>query len=418
MWPVVTHISRSMSCGEFTSTIAGVLLAAADVVLQRLEQRPAFGMPEHRAGRFLLEMEQVHLAAEPAVVALLGFLDLLEVGVELFLLGEGGAVDAGEHRVVAVAAPIGAGHLHQLEGVADLGRRGHVRAAAEIEPVALLVNFDRLVFRNGVDQLDLEILAHVAEGFLGLLARPDFLGEGSVARDDLLHLLLDDGQVFQRERLVAGEVVIKAVLDHRADGDLRARPQRLHGFRHNVRGVVPDQLQRARVVARDEFDLGVALDRVGEVGDRAVERHRHGALGQRGRNALGDIEPGGALGVVPARAVGKGQRDHVLSPVAHSLPTNAGKRDSSGRDIAADSAVAIAFRLVLAGMTPGPIGARHDQHAERDRAARSDCRGIGWRRRYCCRSQSQAQIGRGPDQPANQREPQEVREAIAADAGE
>ena len=57
-------------------------------------------MPEHRAGRFFLEMEQVHLAAEPAVVALLGLLDLLEIGVELFLLGEGGAVDARQHLAV------------------------------------------------------------------------------------------------------------------------------------------------------------------------------------------------------------------------------------------------------------------------------------------------------------------------------
>ena len=185
-----------------------------------------------------------------------------------------------------------------------------MRAAAQIEPVALLVDFQRLVGRNGVDQLDLEVLAFVAEHFLGLVARPHFLGEGLVARDDLLHLLFDDRQVFQRERLVAREVVIKAVLDHRADGDLRARPQRLHRFGQHVGGVVPDQLQRARVVAVEEFDFGIALDRVGEIGDRAVERHGHGAFGQRGRNALGDIEPGGALGVVPACAVGKGQRDH------------------------------------------------------------------------------------------------------------
>ena len=64
----------------------------------------------------------------------------------------------------------------------------------------------------------------------------------------------------------------------------------------HMRGVVPDQLQRARVLARDEFDLGVALDRVGEIGERAVERHGDGALGQRRRNALGHVEPGGAWG--------------------------------------------------------------------------------------------------------------------------
>ena len=191
-----------------------------------------------------------------------------------------------------IAAPVGAGHLHQLECVADLADRRHMRAAAEIEPVALLVDLDLLVGRDGVDQLDLERLAHVAEGFLRLFARPDFLREGFVARDDLAHLFFDDRQVFQRERLVAGEVVVEAVFDHRADGDLRAGPQILHGFGEHVRGVMPDQFERARVVAWDEFDPGVAVDRVGEIGERAVERHGDRAFGQRGRDALGDIETG------------------------------------------------------------------------------------------------------------------------------
>ncbi len=92
--------------------IAGFGLPAADVVLQHLEQRPALVMPEHRARRFFLEMKQVHLASETPMVALLGFLDLFQVSVEVFLLGERGAVDARQHRVVAVAAPICARNLH------------------------------------------------------------------------------------------------------------------------------------------------------------------------------------------------------------------------------------------------------------------------------------------------------------------
>ncbi len=271
-------------------------------------------------------MEQVHLAAELAVVALLRFLDLLEIGLELLLLGEGGAVDAAEHLAVGIATPIGARDLHQLEGAADLAGRGHVRAAAEVEPVALFVDLDLLVVRDGIDQFDLEQLALVAKDALGLLARPHFLGEGFVTRDDLAHLLLDRVEVLGGERLVAEEVVVEAVLDHRADGDLGARPQRLDGFRKHMRGVVPNELQRARVLARKKFDPSVALDRVIEVGERAVERHRDRTLDERGRDALGDVEAGGAVREVPTRAVGKGQRDHHVAPVAHSLPTNAGKR--------------------------------------------------------------------------------------------
>ena len=239
--------------------------AAAHIGDQLLEDGPALGVPEHDAGAFLLEVKQVELAAEPAVVALLGFLDLLQVGVELFLLGERRAVDARQHRVVAVAAPIGAGHLHQLEGVADLAGRRHMRTTAEVEPVALEIDLDRLVAGNGVDQLDLEGFALVAEHLLGLFARPDFLGERFVARNDLAHLLFDRGEIFRRERLVAEEIVVEAVFDNRADRDLRAWPQRLHGLGQHMRRVMPDQLQRAGIVAVDQLDLGVLRNRIVKV---------------------------------------------------------------------------------------------------------------------------------------------------------
>ena len=121
-----------------------------------------------------------------------------------------------------------------------------MRAAAEIEPLALLVDLQILVFRNGIDQLDLEVLALLAEELLGLLAAPDLLRERRVLGDDLAHLLFDLAEIVGLERLRLGEVVVEAVLDHRADRHLRAGPQRLHGFGHDVRGVVPDQLERFR----------------------------------------------------------------------------------------------------------------------------------------------------------------------------
>ena len=59
----------------------------------------------------------------------------------------------------AIAAPVGTGEAGELERLADLAGRGHVRAAAEIEPFALLVNLEVLALRDRVDQLDLEQLA-------------------------------------------------------------------------------------------------------------------------------------------------------------------------------------------------------------------------------------------------------------------
>jgi hypothetical protein len=100
-------------------------------------------------------------------------------------------------------------------------------------------------------------------------------------------------------------------LDHRADGDLRAGPQRLHRFGEHMRGIVADQLKRTRIVAGEKFDLGVLRDRIGKIDDLAVERHGDRALGKRRRNAFGNIEAGGVLRIVPTRAVGKGHGDHA-----------------------------------------------------------------------------------------------------------
>ncbi len=267
-------------------------------------------MPEHRPRRLFLEMKQIHLAAEPAMIAPLGLLDLLEITGKLILVGPGGAVDAGEHRVLGIAAPIGARDLHQLEGGADASSRRHVRPAAQVEPFALLVDPDRLALGDRIDQLDLEQLALAAEDPLGLFALPHLLGEGAIARDDLPHLRLDGGKILRRERLIAEEVVIEAVLDDRSDGHLGPGPQGLHGLGEHVGAVVANGLEGTRVVVGEELDARVALDRVGQIGGHSVECHGDRAFGERGRDPVDDVFAGNSVGVFATRPVGESQADH------------------------------------------------------------------------------------------------------------
>src|SRR6476660_422418 len=87
-------------------------------------------------------------------------------------------------------------------------------------------------------------------------------------------------KIFQCERMIAREVVIESICDHRPDGDLCSWPQALDRFSEHMRGIMPDQFEGTRILAGKEFDFGVAIDRVGEVGKRTVERHRHRALRQ------------------------------------------------------------------------------------------------------------------------------------------
>ena len=139
--------------------IARGALLRAHVLDERAEQLPALRVPEHRADGLVLEVEQVHLPAELAVVAALGFLEAIEIGLELLRVRPCGAVDALQHLVARIAAPIRARELHELEARAEPPRRRQVRAAAQIDEIALAIQRDRLAGRNRADDLGLVALA-------------------------------------------------------------------------------------------------------------------------------------------------------------------------------------------------------------------------------------------------------------------
>ena len=131
--------------------------------------------------------------------------------------------------------------------------RGRGRATA------LAVDVDVVALGDRVDQFDLEAFALVREKIARLCARPDLLGEGLIGGHDGAHLRLDLGEILGREALFAIEIVIEAVLDHRADRDLGAGKKLLHRLGHHVCRVVADQLQRFRIVAGDDLDVGIGV---------------------------------------------------------------------------------------------------------------------------------------------------------------
>ena len=266
--------------------VARRLEPAPEIGLDHAIDGPALGMPEDRARRLLLEVEQIELLAEPAMIAPLRFLEPVQVGVELLAARERGAVDPLEHGVAAVAPPVGAGQLGQLEG-ADPAGRGPMRAAAQVEPVALVVERDRLAFRNVIEQVQLVALAQRLEAPAGGRPAHDLALERLVGGDDLRHPRLDPLEVLGRERLVAGEVVVEAVLDRRPDRDLGAGVQVLDRLGHDVGAVVADDRQRRLVLVADEAHVSAVRQLAREVPELAVDlpdayHHDRGRLGEPG----------------------------------------------------------------------------------------------------------------------------------------
>ena len=83
---------------------------------------------------------------------------LRQVRVQLRLRRERGPVHALELRVALVAAPVGARERQHLERL-DVAGALDVRAAAEVDEVAVLEVRDLLAFRDRLDDLDLVLLA-------------------------------------------------------------------------------------------------------------------------------------------------------------------------------------------------------------------------------------------------------------------
>ena len=217
-------------------------------------------------------MNRFEVAAEPAMVALLGLFDLGDVGLELFLVEERRAVDALEHLAIGVALPVSPGDREQLERP-DLAGVGNVRPAAEVDKFALAIKAqDAVLVQLVVDMLDLQRLTQVGDE----LPR---LGHGQAEPFERLGILHDAGHFgLDRGEIVLGEtsagnldVIVKAGGRRRSERQPHAREKPHDGPGHDVCRRVPQDIERLAVLGGQNPHLdrrGVAvLERAIEVDD-------------------------------------------------------------------------------------------------------------------------------------------------------
>ena len=231
------HVGLVNVRGDDLLVAAAVQLAAQPLLQQADDARTGRQIQRQADAGPIVHHVDAQLAAELAVIALLGFLQAREVGLQVFLGKPGGAVDALEHLALAVAAPVGARHLHQLEGLGIYHARARdVRPGAQVHKVAVAIDGDGGVVVEVVDVLELEAL--VAEHLLGLRARDDLAHKRLVFGDDLAHLDLDGLEVVLVHGTRQLEIVEETVVGLRAEGNLRARKEALHGLGHDMRAAM------------------------------------------------------------------------------------------------------------------------------------------------------------------------------------
>src|SRR5262249_6453877 len=110
--------------------IAVARLRLAYELFHQVAHHLAPGQEEWDTGADIVaEDEEAQVLTQAPVVTTFGLLQVFQVGVKFLLRGESRAVDALQHRVLLVAAPVGPGHGHKLEWT-DLARIFDVRSAA------------------------------------------------------------------------------------------------------------------------------------------------------------------------------------------------------------------------------------------------------------------------------------------------
>src|SRR5690554_2895115 len=97
--------------------IIGLTIEIADIIDERVIDERAARLEEGRGRRIGVKGDEIELAAELSMIALLRFFSLREIGSQRFRIGEGRTVDALKHRVTLIAAPIRARAMRELEGL-------------------------------------------------------------------------------------------------------------------------------------------------------------------------------------------------------------------------------------------------------------------------------------------------------------
>ena len=293
--------------GRLDLLIACFPVNLAPVVFQTVAQDHSLGVEEGEAGALVPDVEQAQLA----VVALLGFFDAGQIGVQLGLVGEGGAVDALQHLVLFIAAPVSAGDGGQLESL-DLAGGGHMRARAQVGEVALTVEGNVRVLGQVADQLHLVGLALFFHEFDGFFPGQLEAFQLVVLLDDAAHFLLHFLQEVGGEGLVHVKVVVEAVVDGGADGQLGLGMQLFHGLSQHVAGGVAQHPLGLVVLKGKDLQLTIMVDGLPQLHDLAVHPGAQRLLFQLLTELTGNLQRGHAVFKLPLAVFQGNQHGFLL----------------------------------------------------------------------------------------------------------
>ena len=298
--------------GCYDGKISKFRLLLAKETFQDVAHDGAAGKPQRKAeANPLGEGEQFHLLAQLAVIPLLCLFHHHQVLLKHGFLGEGDAVDTGELLTLLVSAPVCSGYRSELHGLDCLGA-AKMRAAAKVGEVAVLVICDGAVLKL-VYEFHLVLVAFCGEVLQGVsLAYVNSLVL-FLAGCEFQHLLLDLGKVGICDLLAAEvHVVIKSVLDGRADTKLDSGVQGLQSLCHKMGRGVPENPLGVVAVPLEQRYRSVLVDRAVQIVHNPVHLGGQNFGCKAGADALSNFVSGYSFYKWLYRSVWKCYVDHIV----------------------------------------------------------------------------------------------------------
>ena len=189
-----------------------------------------------------------------------------------------------------IAAPVGPRNALQLHRF-HLAGGEHMRPRAKIREIPLLVKRNDGILRKPVDELHLVRLRFFRKEPQRLRPADLLSDEGQILLDDALHFLLHIFQVLVGELSIHLNVIVKAVLDGRADGELNVLIgiEVLQGLRHDVGRRVAQGQPPPLVLKGQKFHRSVLRQGSDQPHDLAVHLRRQNLLRQAVAHGLDEI---------------------------------------------------------------------------------------------------------------------------------
>ena len=218
------------------------------VIDQCVFQDHAVGQKEREPRPFFHHFKQAQLFSKFAVIPFFGLFQPGEVFFKFGVFGERDTVNAHQHLIFFIAAPVCTCDGGQFKRLDRAG--GHqVWAGTQVVKLGLFIKTDRLAFSGMFpDQFFFIDFAVGADFFKSLFRRQLKALQRNILFDDFFHFGFDLDQIFWCKRVCAVKIIIKAVVDRRPNGQFDVWIQPLDRLCHHMSGCMPKGFFAAFVV--------------------------------------------------------------------------------------------------------------------------------------------------------------------------